>query len=69
VDSDDVKWFADPVRRRMWLLTKALEDAPLLEALAQANEAEAFLAERVGVRHEGAAACRLTVHQLSTSIH
>jgi hypothetical protein len=53
----------------MWLLTKALEDAPLLEALALANEAEAYLAERVGVRHEGAAACRLTVHQLSTSIH
>jgi len=33
----------DPARRRRWLLTKALEIAPLTEALALARKAEDFL--------------------------
>jgi hypothetical protein len=36
--------FNEPVRRRLWLINKALENAPLAEALALAQVAEAFLA-------------------------
>jgi hypothetical protein len=35
--------FGDPVRRRRWLLVKALEYAPLAEALMLAKATESFL--------------------------
>jgi uncharacterized protein len=57
--------FGDPARRRSWLLAKALEHAPLREALAHAREAEAFLTgtgETERVYHP-------TVLELSTLIH
>jgi hypothetical protein len=38
----------DPARRRRWLLTKALESAPLTKALALAREAEDFLSGTAG---------------------
>jgi hypothetical protein len=38
----------DPARRRRWLLTKALEIAPLTKALALAREAEDFLSGTAG---------------------
>lgn len=62
----DVSWFADPARRRMWLLNKALEKAPLGEALTLARRAEAFLAGRVERRQEDIAAHPSTV---STRVH
>jgi hypothetical protein len=37
----------DPIDRRLWLITKALETAPLTEALALAQAAEDFLSGRV----------------------
>jgi hypothetical protein len=59
----------DPARRRFWLLIKALESAPLREALALAKGTEAFLTGRAVVSQESAAAYRPTVYQLSTRIH
>ena len=44
----DVSGFADPVRRRMWLLTNALKDLPLGEALQLAKLAEDFVTKRDG---------------------
>jgi len=41
---DCADFFDLPVRRRQWLLAKALECAPLAEALQFAQAAEAFLA-------------------------
>jgi hypothetical protein len=55
----------DPARRRLWLLVKALESAPLREALALAKGTEAFLTGRAVVSQDRAAAH----HSLSTSIH
>jgi hypothetical protein len=59
----------DPACRRCWLLAKALESAPLDEALALAKEAEAFLAARADASQERGIACHLPGLQLSTSIH
>jgi hypothetical protein len=39
--------FYDPPRRRWWLLTKALEGAPLQEALETALAADLFIVEGV----------------------
>jgi hypothetical protein len=39
--------FDDPPRRRWWLLTKALEGAPLQEALETALAADLFIVEGV----------------------
>ena len=39
----NVQLLLDPVARRHWLLTKALEIAPLAEALASAQAAEDFI--------------------------
>jgi hypothetical protein len=41
VDIDN--WFADPARRRLFLLVRALEHKPLAEALCLAQAAEAFV--------------------------
>lgn len=61
--------FDDPARRRYWLLTKALEAAPLGEALALAKAAEAFLTGRADAPPEAVAAYHSAVFQLSTLIH
>jgi hypothetical protein len=61
--------FGDPARRRCWLLAKALEHAPLGEALAHAKEAEAFLTGHADPSRAETAAYRPTVLQLSTLIH
>jgi hypothetical protein len=42
----DVSCFADPVRRRTWLLTNALKDLTLGEALQLAQAAEDFVTKR-----------------------
>ena len=60
--------FGDPARRRYWLLAKALEAAPLGEALALAKAAEAFLTEFADVSPEAVAGYH-SVSQLSTLIH
>lgn len=44
----DHQLMLDPARRRRWLLTKALEIAPLTQALALAREAEDFLCGTAG---------------------
>jgi hypothetical protein len=59
----------DPTRRRFWLLIKALENAPLREALALAKATEAFVTERAVVSQERAVAYRPTVYRPSTRIH
>lgn len=41
--------FESPARRRWWLLTKALEHAPLHRALDLARAAEVFLADSDGI--------------------
>jgi hypothetical protein len=61
--------FDDPARRRFWLLTKALERAPLREALALAKGTEAFLTGRADALPEGAVADHVAVFQLSNRIH
>jgi hypothetical protein len=61
--------FYDPARRRFWLLTKALESAPLRDALTLAKGAEAFLTGRGDASPEGAVADHSTVLQLSTLTH
>jgi hypothetical protein len=59
----------DAAGRRLWLLIKALENAPLREALALAKGAEAFLAGRADASQERGIACHSPGLQLSTSIH
>ena len=59
----------NPVGRRLWLLIKALEIAPLREALALAKGVEAFLAGHANASHETAAAHHSIGLELSTSIH
>jgi hypothetical protein len=46
MNTNPCEFVDDPARRRLWLLIKALENAPLREALALAKGAEAFLAGR-----------------------
>jgi len=43
VPADPTELLADPVRRRSWLLSKALESVPLDKALELARSAEAFI--------------------------
>jgi hypothetical protein len=57
---------ADPARRRIFLLTKALEQNPLPEALRLAQAAEAFL---TGKGDEMPRLSDAQVHQLSRSFH
>ena len=60
-------FFADPTRRRVWLLTKALEEHSLQEALRLVQAVEAFL---TGTRDEGAAQpSGIQAHQRSRSLH
>jgi hypothetical protein len=61
--------FDDPARRRCWLLVKALEHAPLGEALALAKGAEEFLTGRAVASQAEAATYHSTVLQPSTLIH
>jgi hypothetical protein len=60
--------FDDRVRRRCWLLAKALESAPLEEALALAKKAEEFLTGRGDASPEDVAALSAIV-QPSILIH
>jgi hypothetical protein len=69
MDTNLSKVFDDPARRRFWLLIKALETAPLREALALAKGAEAFLTGRADASHERAAAHHSTSFQLPTWMH
>ena len=61
--------FGDPSRRRCWLLARALESAPLDEALALAKEAEAFLMRSADASEEDLVACHAALVQPSTSLH
>ena len=61
--------FDNPARRRFWLLTKALESAPLREALALAKGAEAFLTRSTGGLPERAVADYSTTFQLPDWLH
>lgn len=61
--------FDDPARRRFWLLTKALEDAPLEVALCLAMSAEAFVTGRAGAARERTIVDYSIGPQLSASIH
>jgi hypothetical protein len=61
--------FDDPARRRFWLLTKALERAPLREALALAKGTEAFLTGRGDASKERAVADISTTLPLSDWLH
>jgi hypothetical protein len=69
MDSNLCELVDDPCRRRVWLLTKALEGAPLDEALARAKEAEAFLTGRAVVSQQGAVAHPSVGLLLSHSVH
>lgn len=55
----------DTAHRRIWLLAKALEHAPLAEALVLAQAAEDFMTTSGDVAREFAA----TVHRTSMRIH
>jgi hypothetical protein len=59
----------NPAGRRLWLLIKALENAPLREALALAKGAEVFLAGRADASEEKGIRCHSPGLQLSTSTH
>jgi hypothetical protein len=63
------KVFDDPARRRLWLLIKALEAAPLREALVLARGAEAFLTGGADSSQEKAVADYLTAFQLPSWMH
>jgi hypothetical protein len=63
---DFVTCFADPTRRRIFLLAKALEHNSLPEALRLAQAAETFL---TGTAGEMPQLSSLHTHQLSGSLH
>jgi hypothetical protein len=69
MDIDLSTVFDDPARRRFWLLTKALEDAPLEVALCLAMSAEAFVTGRAEASQERAIASYWIGLQLSASVH
>jgi hypothetical protein len=69
MDTDLSAVFASPARRRFWLLTKALEDAPLDVALARAKSAEAFVTGCADASHERAAADPRTTFELPIWMH
>jgi hypothetical protein len=69
MDTNLPKVFDDPARRRFWLLTKALEGAPLREALALAKGAEAFVTGRGDASQQRAVAGYSTALQLPTWMH
>jgi hypothetical protein len=69
MDSNLCEFLDYPARRRVWLLTKALEGAALGEALAVAKEAEAFLTGRAVVLQQRALAHRSIGLQHSHSVH
>jgi hypothetical protein len=69
MDSNLCEFLDDPARRRVWLLTKALEGAPLAEALAMAKAAEAFLTGRAVMSQREAAAHRSIELLHSHSVH
>ena len=69
MNTNPCEFVDDPARRRLWLLIKALENAPLREALALAKGAEAFLAGRADASPERAAAHHSIGLPLSASIH
>jgi hypothetical protein len=56
----------DRADRRIWLLAKALEHAPLAEALALAQAAEDFVTTAAG---EATHRLAPTIHRMSTRIH
>jgi hypothetical protein len=66
MDRNLCEFLDDPARRRVWLLTKALEGAPLAEALAMAKAAEAFLTGRAVMSQQEAVAHHLL---RSLSVH
>jgi hypothetical protein len=68
MDTDLSAVFASPARRRIWLLTKALEDAPLDVALVRAKSAEAFVTGCTDA-HERAVADRSTTFELPIWMH
>ena len=61
--------FENPAYRRCWLLAKALESAPLGEALALAKGAEAFLMGSADPSTTDVAAWHAAFLQLSTRVH
>ena len=61
--------FENPAYRRCWLLAKALESAPLGEALALAKGAEAFLMGSADPSMKDVAAFHAALPQSSTRIH
>jgi hypothetical protein len=71
MDSNLSEIFDNPARRRFWLLIKALERAPLREALALAKGTEAFLmgCDGASQSQERAVAHHSIGTQLPTSIH
>jgi hypothetical protein len=68
-DTNLYEFLDDPARRRFWLLIKALESAPLQEALALAKGAEVFVTGRADASQETAAADYSTALQLPTWMH
>jgi hypothetical protein len=64
---DFVTCFADPTRRRIFLLAKALEHNSLPEALRLAKAAEAFVTETGGEMRQQLS--RPHTPQLSGSVH
>jgi hypothetical protein len=55
-------WFADPARRRLFLLVRALEHKPLAEAFYLARAAEATSGTQIGGRpHCWVPGCRTRV--------
>jgi len=62
----DSRFWADPARRRVLLLTKALEHNSLAEALRLAQAAESFVTGRSDEMPQLSGTHR---HQLSRSLH
>jgi hypothetical protein len=69
MDTDLSAVFASPARRRFWLLTKALEDAPLDVALVRAKSAEAFVTGCADAHERAKAACLTTFRGPLTWMH
>jgi hypothetical protein len=70
MDTNLYQIYGDTARRRFWLLIKALETAPLREALVLAKGAETFLTGSADSRsQEIAAADYSTAFQHSTWMH
>jgi hypothetical protein len=68
-DTNLYEFLDDPARRRFWLLIKALESAPLGEAVALAKSAEAFVTGGTEALQERGAADGTIALQLPAWVH